>query len=76
MVVFESILICTHSAMERCVELMADDPARQHRRHVLMRERENFTKAQQWLRSARKEDDVDEAVKTQPDVNLPAGEWA
>jgi hypothetical protein len=38
------------------MELMAEDPERQHRRQFLVREREKLTKAQEWLASAKRED--------------------
>lgn len=62
--------------MERCIELMAEDPERQRRRQYLVKEKQKITKAQEWLASARKDDEIDEAEDTQPDVKLPAEEWA
>lgn len=42
--------------MERCLELMAEDPERQRRRRFLVKEKEKVSKAQEWLASARKDD--------------------
>lgn len=36
---------------------MAEDPERLRRRRILLKEKEKITKAQQWLATARKEDD-------------------
>jgi hypothetical protein len=48
----------------RCLNLMTEDPERQHRRAQLQKEREKFSKAQEWLDSVRDEDmemeDVDQ----------------
>ncbi|KAJ5189399.1 Dynamin [Penicillium cf. griseofulvum] len=48
----------------RCLDLMTEDPERQHRRAQLQKEREKFSKAQEWLDSVRDEDmemeDVDQ----------------
>ncbi|KAJ5835759.1 Dynamin [Penicillium robsamsonii] len=48
----------------RCLDLMTEDPGRQHRRAQLQKEREKFSKAQEWLDSVRDEDmemkDVDQ----------------
>lgn len=46
--------------MERCLELMAEDEDRFRRRQNLLRERDRLTKAQRWLASAAKEDDVEQ----------------
>ncbi|OQE47152.1 hypothetical protein PENCOP_c001G07235 [Penicillium coprophilum] len=40
----------------RCLDLMTEDPERQHRRAQLQKEREKFSKAQEWLDSVRDED--------------------
>ncbi|KAJ5959499.1 uncharacterized protein N7479_006649 [Penicillium vulpinum] len=40
----------------RCLDLMTEDPERQHRRAQLLKEREKFSKAQEWLDSVRDED--------------------
>ncbi|KAI9926844.1 hypothetical protein AWENTII_011479 [Aspergillus wentii] len=45
------------SAVDRCLELMAEDPERQKRRQFLLREKEKISKAQQWLATVKKEDD-------------------
>ena len=56
------------------MELMAEDPERQRRRQYLLREKEKIDKAQEWLATAKKDDDAMENseplfvpfVKTQP----------
>lgn len=63
------------TALDRCMELMAEDPERQRRRQYVLKEKEKISKAQEWLATARKsEDDADTAgggfdafVKPQPD---------
>ncbi|KAJ5773178.1 hypothetical protein N7457_008074 [Penicillium paradoxum] len=40
----------------RCLDLMTEDPERQQRRAVLLKEREKFSKAQEWLDSVRDAD--------------------
>jgi hypothetical protein len=40
----------------RCLDLMTEDPERQHRRAHLLKEREKFSKAQEWLDSVREAD--------------------
>lgn len=79
--VFISILqptLTTPTALDRCLELMAEDPERQRRRQYLLKEKEKISKAQEWLATARKsEDEVDTAggsgggfdafIKPQPD---------
>ncbi|KGO41110.1 Dynamin [Penicillium expansum] len=40
----------------RCLDLMTEDPERQHRRAQLLKEREKFSKAQEWLDSVRDSD--------------------
>lgn len=42
-------------AMERCLELMTEDPERQRRRMFLVKEKEKVSKAQEWLVSAKKD---------------------
>lgn len=62
------------AALDRCMELMAEDPERQRRRQYLLREKEKIDKAQGWLATAKKDDDAMENteplfvpfVKTQP----------
>ncbi|KAL2002809.1 hypothetical protein VTN02DRAFT_5852 [Thermoascus thermophilus] len=46
-------------ALERCMELMAEDPERQRRRQYLVKERQKLTKAQEWLQSSAKKEDSD-----------------
>lgn len=63
-------------ALERCVELMAEDPERQRRRQYLLKEQKKISMAQEWLATAKKnEDDTNTAdqsfdafVKPQPEV--------
>lgn len=50
---------------------MAEDPERQRRRTYLVREKNKITKAQQWLATVRKEDQMDTPIKSQP-----PGDWA
>ncbi|KAJ9210527.1 hypothetical protein DTO166G4_7839 [Paecilomyces variotii] len=54
-VIENELSIFDGNAMERCMELMAEDPVHQRRRQYLVREREKLTKAQEWLASAKKE---------------------
>lgn len=55
-------------AMERCLELMTEDPERQRRRMFLVKEKEKVSKAQEWLASAKKDDTGDDAQdKSQSD---------
>lgn len=58
-------------ALDRCLELMAEDPERQRRRTYLVREKNKITKAQQWLATVRKEDQIVTPIKSQP-----PGDWA
>lgn len=44
---------------ERCCDLMAEEPERQHRRLVLQREKEKIVKAQTWLSAAKKDEPED-----------------
>lgn len=41
---------------------MAEDPERQRRRQDLIREREKLSKAQEWLSTAKKDDDGSETM--------------
>ncbi|KAL4955309.1 P-loop containing nucleoside triphosphate hydrolase protein [Aspergillus filifer] len=55
--------IYNENAVDRCNELMAEDPERQRRRQYLVREKEKITRAQQWLnaendKSTEHEDDT------------------
>jgi SLT domain-containing protein len=47
-------------ASERCQELMAEDPERQHRRQYLLREKAKVDQAQHWLSTVKKEEDGSE----------------
>lgn len=65
--------------MERCLELMAEDPERQRRRQHLMKEKQKVIKAQEWLSSAKRDETDDEAGDhgyVQPEVTLAPHEWA
>jgi hypothetical protein len=60
------------------MELMAEDPERQRRRQYLLKEKEKVLKAQEWLATAKKEDDTtetaesDAAIKSQPPEDWPS----
>ncbi|OJJ45477.1 hypothetical protein ASPZODRAFT_99591 [Penicilliopsis zonata CBS 506.65] len=56
-VIEKELGIFENNAMERCLELMAEDPERQRRRQNLLKEKEKITKAQEWLATAKKHDD-------------------
>lgn len=45
------------AAVDRCMELMAEDPELQRRRQYLLREKEKISKAQEWLSTARKDEE-------------------
>ncbi|RJE21495.1 Dynamin family [Aspergillus sclerotialis] len=51
------------NAMERCLELMTEDPDRQRRRLYLIKEKEKVSKAQEWLVLNKKGDDESDAEK-------------
>lgn len=57
--------------MERCLELMAEDPERQRRRQYLVKEKAKLTKAQEWLAAEKMEED--DEVKTEFDASLTFG---
>ncbi|PLB55520.1 Dynamin family protein [Aspergillus steynii IBT 23096] len=71
-VIEENLGIQDDNAMERCQELMAEHPERQRRRYHLQRERNKITQAQEWLETAKKEEQSDgvydfgSRVKTEP----------
>lgn len=48
--------LLTHVGRTRCLELMAEDPARQQRRTCLQKEREKMVTAQQELESLHRPD--------------------
>jgi hypothetical protein len=52
-ILFAEVLLINVQGRARCLELMAEDPERQHRRAYLLREREKLTKAQEDLASLR-----------------------
>ncbi|RMJ22113.1 Dynamin family [Aspergillus sp. HF37] len=75
----QELRIFDSNAMERCLELMAEDPERQRRRQHLMKEKQKVTKAQEWLSSAKRDETGDEAGDhgyVQPVVTLAPHEWA
>ncbi|TQB74446.1 hypothetical protein MPDQ_004747 [Monascus purpureus] len=61
-VIEQKLSIFDDNALDRCLELMAEDPERQHRRQDLIREREKLSKAQEWLSTAKKDDDGSETM--------------
>ncbi|KAH2284604.1 hypothetical protein KXW02_002365 [Aspergillus fumigatus] len=71
-VIENELRIFDENAVERCMELMAEDPERQRRRQYLLKEKEKVLKAQEWLATAKKEDDAmdsadsDSTIKSQP----------
>lgn len=50
------MLLISNLGRARCLNLMTEDPERRHRRSQLMKEREKFSKAQEWLASVRDSD--------------------
>lgn len=60
------MLIC-ELGRARCLDLMTEDPERQHRRAYLLKEREKFSKAQEWLDSVR---DADVEMEEESDQTL------
>ncbi|KAL4943649.1 hypothetical protein BDV06DRAFT_221004 [Aspergillus oleicola] len=64
--------IYNENAVDRCNELMAEDPERQRRRQYLVREKEKIMRAQQWLNAENDttEDqdtmDFEREIKSQP----------
>ncbi|PYH78166.1 Dynamin family protein [Aspergillus uvarum CBS 121591] len=61
--------------VERCCELMAEEPERQHRRLVLQREKEKIVKAQTWL-SAAKKDEPEDVYDNMTVKSQPQDDWA
>lgn len=64
-------------ALDRCLELMAEDPDRQRRRAELLREREKLTKAQEWLDPLCRDED-EETLDHEDSTEVPnksVGEW-
>ncbi|EAW06489.1 putative dynamin GTPase [Aspergillus clavatus NRRL 1] len=75
-VIEKELRIFDDNALERCMELMAEDPERQRRRQYLLKEKEKITKAQDWLVTAKKEDDVEGPPETEPTVkSQPPEDW-
>ncbi|KAJ5105650.1 interferon-induced GTP-binding protein Mx [Penicillium alfredii] len=65
------------NALDRCLELMAEDPDRQRRRAELLREREKLTKAQEWLDPLCRDED-EETLDHEDSTQVPiksVGEW-
>lgn len=62
-------------ALERCLELMEEDPDRQRRRQFLLREKERIDKAQEWLKLARKEDDQEDPFDNVRIKSQPPDDW-
>lgn len=58
----------------RCLNLMTEDPERQQRRALLVKEREKFSKAQEWLGSVR-DADVETEEIDQTDVVDMKFDW-
>ncbi|KAG2417455.1 hypothetical protein HFD88_008674 [Aspergillus terreus] len=59
-VIEKTLGIFNDNASERCQELMAEDPERQHRRQYLLREKAKVDQAQHWLSTVKKEEDGSE----------------
>ncbi|RAH46914.1 putative dynamin GTPase [Aspergillus brunneoviolaceus CBS 621.78] len=64
-----------HDMFERCCDLMAEEPERQHRRLVLQREKEKIVKAQTWL-SAAKKDEPEDVYDNMTVKSQPQDDWA
>ncbi|KKK15836.1 hypothetical protein ARAM_004549 [Aspergillus rambellii] len=55
-------LITEIETVDRCNELMAEDPERQRRRQYLLKEKEKINKAQAWLETAKMDVEQDERL--------------
>ncbi|PYI33163.1 hypothetical protein BP00DRAFT_455720 [Aspergillus indologenus CBS 114.80] len=64
-----------HDMFERCCDLMAEEPERQHRRLILQREKEKIVKAQTWL-SAAKKDEPEDVYDNMTVKSQPQDDWA
>ncbi|KAI2814078.1 hypothetical protein CBS115989_8874 [Aspergillus niger] len=69
------LCIFDENALERCLELMEEDPDRQRRRQFLLREKERIDKAQEWLKLARKEDDQEDPFDNVRIKSQPPDDW-
>ncbi|PWY64084.1 dynamin family protein [Aspergillus eucalypticola CBS 122712] len=69
------LCIFDENALERCLELMEEDPDRQRRRQFLLREKERIDKAQEWLKLARKEDDQEDPFENVRIKSQPPDDW-
>ncbi|RAH57510.1 dynamin family protein [Aspergillus piperis CBS 112811] len=69
------LCILDENALERCLELMEEDPDRQRRRQFLLREKERIDKAQEWLNLARKEDDQEDPFENVRIKSQPPDDW-
>lgn len=59
------------------MELMAEDPERQRRRQYLLKEKEKVLKAQEWLATAKKEDDAMDSADSDPTIkSQPLEDWS
>ncbi|KAF7117917.1 hypothetical protein CNMCM5793_007248 [Aspergillus hiratsukae] len=75
-VIENELRIFDENAVERCMELMAEDPERQRRRQYLLKEKEKVLKAQEWLSTAKKEDDAAEFAESKPAIkSQPPEDW-
>ncbi|RAK97752.1 putative dynamin GTPase [Aspergillus ibericus CBS 121593] len=63
------------NALERCLELMEEDPERQRRRLYFLKEKEKINKAQEWLNLAKKEDDEEDPLDNVRIKSQPVDEW-
>jgi len=64
------------TAVERCMELMAEDPERQRRRQYLLREKEKISKAQGWLSTAKKEEEPMVDTETTFQTRIKTEDWS
>lgn len=70
--------LTTLLAVDRCMELMAEDPERQRRRITLLGERAKLSKAQEWMDSIRRNDDYEDTEMSEITVGdsfSPLTEW-
>ncbi|CEO60687.1 hypothetical protein PMG11_05274 [Penicillium brasilianum] len=66
------------NSVDRCMELMAEDPERQRRRITLLGERAKLSKAQEWMDSIRCNDDYEDTEMSEITVGdsfSPLTEW-
>ena len=63
------MLLMGNLGRAHCLDLMTEDPERQHRRAQLLKEREKFLKAQEWLDSVRDSDvEMEDDQTAVPDI--------